>query len=99
MSFIWSESRSAVANIIILGVIVMIGVFTILLIGGLYGIFWRWLTTQLGYANTTVDQALKFFGNPSEMLKWFQTWWDWFWSEVYRFFNWLWNSLQSLSGG
>ena len=98
MGWLWSESRSIAANVAILGIIVMIGAFTVVLIGGLYGILWRWIATQLGYPNTTVDQALKMFGNPQEMIKWFDYWWKWFWKQVYDFGVWLWNGLQSLGG-
>lgn len=98
MGFIWSEARSVAANVAILGVIIMIGAFTVLLIGGLYGILWHWIAEQLGYKNLTVDQALKMFGNPSEMLRWFNTWWVWFWEQVNNFAKYVWDLLKGLGG-
>lgn len=89
MGILWSEARSIAVNMFILGTIIFAGIMTIVFIGGLYGILWDWVSTQLGYGGKTIDDALRMFGDPNDMLAWFQPWWNWFWQQVYNFFNWI----------
>ncbi|MGQ4916044.1 MAG: hypothetical protein ACP6IU_15030 [Candidatus Asgardarchaeia archaeon] len=95
---IWKESRSAAANVVILGFIIFLGILTISFVAGLYGIAWLNIAKMLGFQGS-VEDAMKAFGNPQSLIDWFAAWWDWFWGEVYKFLQWLYEQLFGKKSG
>jgi len=93
LSWIWSESRSAIWNAIILILLFIMGMILVLFVSGLFGIFWAALMDWLGYTGTTVSDALSYYGDFSTLTTWLDNWIGWVVKYVRSVIDWLWRVL------
>ena len=93
LSWIWSESRSAIWNAIIVILLFIMGMILVLFVSGLFGIFWATLMNYLGYAGTTVADALSYYGNFNTLAEWMDNWIGWVAKYVRSVIDWLWRVL------
>jgi len=73
---------------IVLALVTVVGAFLLLamlatLIGGVFGLIWKWIAKQFNFYGTASD-ALKKLGNPKYITEWFKSILDFIWNYIIK---------------